>query len=139
MSAIRNYVLGVCKINVLAGLTPPDLKQIEAQITFMGLNKTKKHRPRQAQPITPDILLDLVIYLDLTERKDLVFWGILVIGFFTFFRKSNLIPDSLKHFSEFKQLTRNNISFSKGLAVISVGWSKTIQFNQKNLDIPLPN
>ena len=92
VQAVKNYVAGVCKIHVLMQAEPPSLRHIEGQLTFLGLKKKMKSKPQQAHLINPDILLDLVIYLDLTKRHDLMFWGILVLGFFIFFRKSNLIP-----------------------------------------------
>ena len=116
---------------------PPELNDIEVRITLQGLNKTMLNPVKQAHPLTPDILLDIVAYLDLTKRYDLVFWGLLVVGFFTFFRKSNLMPDNVLNFDPRKQLTKAHVRFEQTLAVINVTWSKTIQYRQKILEVPL--
>ena len=92
---------------------------------------------RQAQPVTPDILLDLVAFLDLTKQADLAFWGVLVLGFYTFFRKSNLIPDSCEEFNLRKQLTRSQVEFQGTVAALTITWSKTIQRRQRAVEIPL--
>jgi hypothetical protein len=44
-------------------------------------------------------------------------------------RKSNLVPNSVKHFDERKQLCRKNIKYdrSKGMLIFYICWSKTIQ------------
>ena len=55
-------------------------------------------------------------YLDLKKHRDLVFWAILLVGFFGMLRKSNLIPDSQASFDPIKQLTR-------GARVVREGYS----------------
>ena len=92
---------------------------------------------KQAKPITPEIMLDMVSFLDLTKRMDLVFWGVVVVGFFTFFRKSNLVPDSKETFDPKKQLTRGSVWFDDTLAILTITWSKTIQYRQRAIEIPL--
>ena len=128
--SVRNYLNGIRKMHILARMLAPDMKDIEVHITLMGLNKTMLSPVQQAKPFTPDILLDLVIYLDLSNRGDLVFWGVLVIGFFTFSCKSNLIPNSVDSFDSNKQLARSAVTFDDAIAVLSITMSKTIQYIQ---------
>ena len=97
------------------------------------LNKLTK----QAQPLTLEILTDILGYLNLQRTKDRVFWAILLVGFFGMLRKSNLIPDQVSDFDPNKQLTRAHIPFRDRVAIINVTWVKNIQFRQKVLEIPL--
>ena len=113
------------------------MTDIEVRITLMGLNKMLLTPVRQAYPVTPDILLDLVEYLDLTKRVDLAFWASLVVGFFTFFRKSNLLPDSEESFDPAKQLSRGAVRFEDSIAVLTITWSKMIQYRQREVEVPL--
>ena len=92
---------------------------------------------KQAQPLTPDILLDILAQLDLEKKPDLVFWATLVIGFFGMLRKSNLMPDTKKGFDPSKQLMRSHIYFQEYLAILRITWVKNIQFRQRTLEIPL--
>ena len=135
--SVRNYLSGIRTLHVLAKVPPPNLKDIEIRLTLMGLNKTLAKPVKQAQPITPEIMIDILGFLDLNNRSDLVFWGILVIGFFGMLRKSNLVPDTKDSFDPNKQLTRNHVIFKDKLAILRVTWSKTLQFKQKLLEIPL--
>ena len=96
-NAIKNYLFGIRTIHTLLRAKPPCLQDIEVKITVLGIKKKLK-RTRQAFPLNPDILLNMVPYLDLTKHTDLVFWGFLITGFFTFFRKSNLLAYSFKWF-----------------------------------------
>ena len=136
-ASVKNYLVGIKTIHVLFKATPPDLSNIEVKLTLMGLNKTLLNPVRQAQPITPDIMLDVVAYLDLSKQFDLVFWGVLVVGFFTFFRKSNLVPDTVDGFNPVKQPARNSLTFQNSACMISTKWTKTIQYRQRAVETAL--
>ena len=69
-AAVRNYLSRIVKIHVLLRATP-SLMDIEVKLTLQGLNKTMLSPMKQAQPMMPEILLDLVLYLDLSKRRDL--------------------------------------------------------------------
>jgi hypothetical protein len=66
------------------------------KLLIKGLVKTKQHFTRRALPITPDILLEMVMFLDLYDPSDCVFWCIFLFAFFLMSRKSNLVPDSVR-------------------------------------------
>ena len=57
---------------------------------------------------------------------------------FSFFRKSNLLPQSVGSFDPDKQLSKKNITFSDLGVLINVTWSKTIQYQDRTLQVPLP-
>ena len=52
-------------------------------------------------------------------------------------RASNLVPESTRKWCPIKQLSRNSIIFNKKGMVVHIRWSKTIQFQQKVLEIPV--
>ena len=135
--SVRNYLYGVKTLHVLAKVTPPNLNDIEVSITMRGLAKKMCNRVKQAQPLTPEILLDMLEYLDLSKRANLNFWAMLLIGFFGMLRKSNLIPDAKNTFDPLKQLTRGHVSFQQDIAILRINWAKNLQFNQRVLEIPL--
>ncbi len=56
------------------------------------------------------------------------------MAFFTFARKSNLAPDSVHKHS--KLLREHTVVGSRGLFV-TFNWTKTIQFGQRKLIIPI--
>ena len=102
-----------------------------------GLKRLMQHEVKQSPPLTPEILTDMLGFLDLEIHEDLVFWGICVIGLFAMLRKSNLIPDSVKSFDPWKQLTPRHVILKRGFALLRITWAKNIQFRQKVLEIPL--
>ena len=135
--SIRNYLSGIRTLHVLLKQKPPNLKSVEVRLTLRGLERLLKHEPKQAQPLTPEILLDMLPYLDLTKRADLSFWGVLIVGFFAMLRKSNLVPDSKNSFDPVKHLTGSHVVFQNDVALLKLKWAKNIQFRQKVLEIPL--
>ena len=69
--SVKNYIYGIRKIHVLFGVQPPELRDIEVHITLLGINKKLVNPLKQAQPITPEIMLDMITCLDLTKRTRL--------------------------------------------------------------------
>ena len=137
IKSVRNYLNGVRTLHILAQVTPPNLKDIEMRLTLRGLSRKMARPVKRAQPLTPEILLDILTFLDLNKKADLIFWGILLVGFFGMLRKSNLIPDSIDSFDPVKQMTKSHIEFRKELAVIHVTWAKNLQFRERLLEIPI--
>ena len=135
--AIRNYLSGVRTLHILTKSKPPNLKDPEIRLTMRGLERLLQHESKQAPAMTPEILVDMLGFLDLDNHEDLVFWGICVIGTFAMLRKSNLVPDSVKSFDPLKQLTPKHVVLKEGLALLKITWAKNIQFRQKVLEIPL--
>ena len=66
------------------------------------------------------------------------FWAACLVGLFSLFRKSNLFVPSVDQFDPRKHICRTDVEFGPSGAVLSVRWSKTIQFQQCILHIPLP-
>ena len=136
-NSINNYLYGIKTLHVLCQLKPPDLKNIEVKLTMRGLCKILDKQVKRAQPLTPEILLDMLAYINLKKRSDRVFWAILLIGFFGMLQKSNLIPDTVKSFDKCKQLTCGHISFRGDLTIIKVTWAKNLQNRERLVEIPL--
>ena len=53
------------------------------------------------------------------------------------FRASNLVPRSTKKWSGIRQLSRSSVEFNKSGMILKIKWSKTIQFRQRILEIPV--
>ena len=89
--------------------------------------------------MTCHILQRILSLLDLTRSFDFTFWAVCLVGFFSFFRKSNLLVPSLAAFDPQKHVCQSDVTLEASGAVISVRWSKTIQFRQRIIHIPLPH
>ena len=55
------------------------------------------------------------------------------------FRKSHLLPTAANQFNPSKQLTKADVKIFSWGVLVSIRWSKTIQFRERVVDIPLPS
>jgi len=99
-----------------------------------GLRRILGDAREQKLPITPDILRRICPLL--SADVDSGFWAAILIGFYTFSRKSNLVPKSAQDYDFSKNLSRSDFFIRSWGLVIFVRWSKTIQFKQRRLLIP---
>lgn len=77
------------------------------RLIIRGLRRILGDAQEQKLSIAPKILLRILTQL--TATSDSGFWAAMLIGFYTFFRKSNLVPKSGKDFDLMKTLTRGDI------------------------------
>ena len=87
--------------------------------------------------MTPEILAELSGLVNVLVTKQLVVWIGILVGFYCMFRKSNLVPCSGVKFDPTQQLCRDNFTRMKDCYLATVYWSKTIQYHDCALDIPL--
>ena len=62
-------------------------------------------------------------------------WAPFLLGFFSFFRKSNIIPPSHSQFSPNKHLSRSDFHFTSWGLIFSVRWSKNLQFRDRKVPL----
>lgn len=134
---VANYISGVRKLHRLAGYQVPDANEPNLHHIMRALKKELAHPIKQAVPVTPKLLQDIYEMVDLTKIYDIVCYTALLVGFYLFLRKSNLVPDSVSSFDPQKQLTRADIQMGKNIILVIIKWSKTIQYKEKELILPL--
>ena len=136
VSSIVNYISGIKTLARLLEFEVPN-QSIEQRLLIRGLARLKGHLPRQALPITPQILLRISRLLDCNKVFDATFWSCITLMFFLMARKSNMVPDSVKSFDPKKQLIRGDILIGDYVAIVYLRWSKTNQFGARQLAVPL--
>ena len=103
-----------------------------------GIKRCLGSRPSQKLPITPAILKCIHRQLDFSKPFDIAFWAACVTAFFGFFRKSTLLPKSKNKFDPSSDLCRSDLQIDPDGAIITIRHTKTIQFHERVLEIPLP-
>lgn len=104
---------------------------------LLGIKREKGAMSSSKLHVTPEILKDIYRTLDFTAPNDLAFWCACVVAFLTFFRKSNLCVESERKFNPDRDLCKADISVEEDTVKVTVRWSKTIQFKERVLEIPL--
>ena len=109
--------------------------------TLHGLKRKLLHTPRQALPLTPDIMRAMFRHLDMSKAKDLATWCSFLVTFYCLFRKSNTVPKSASKINLQRTLLRRHIRIddSSDTVYVHVTFSKTIQFGEKDIVIPIPS
>lgn len=133
VKSIESYLYGVVKLHLYADIMPPNLKDFKIKITLLGLKRRLKHKIQQARPLTPKLLLLIKRFLTPSNTRHVVFWAILLTGFYLLLRKSNLVPNTRHSFDSKKHLSTKQVKITKNFVQITIYWSKTIQFHQRKL------
>ena len=136
-TSVCGYLNVVGILHKEAGLENPLVDNWVLTTVLRGIKRTKGSPPAPRMPITVDILLFLHSQLNLRDSKQASFWAICLVSFFGLFRKSHLLPNSSRDFSPATFFTCSDFLFTNGNILIRVRWSKTIQFGQRVVTIPL--
>ena len=114
------------------------LFKFQKDLLLCGIKRQRGNAIWHKLPITPDILSKLHGTLDFTNSLDATFWAACLIIFFSFFRKSNLLVASAGSFDPQKHLRMCDIHACKWSLLLTVCWSKTIQYCNRTLLAPVP-
>lgn len=134
---VMNHLCGVKWLHVLSGQNIKQFDHYSLKLFKRGLKRIKQHNPRQALPMTPEILLDMRKFVDWNDQEDVTFWTLFLVGFFIMARKSNLVPDSVPTFDPRKQLIRDDVDIDNNVVLINLAWSKTNQYGNRVHSVPL--
>ncbi|MES9879856.1 MAG: hypothetical protein ABW185_03145 [Sedimenticola sp.] len=137
-ASVRQYLNVVRLFHLEAGLhNPLDNNWYVASI-LKGVRRVKGDSSNPKLPITIDLLKVMFQRLDFHVSLDRSFWAACLVGFFSFFRKSNLLVPSHDLFDPARHLCASDAEFTSQGVILTVRWSKVIQFRQRILQIPLP-
>ena len=116
---------------------PEDDWQLES--TLKALKRELSGAPLQTLPITPEILLKMYAFIDTSQPKDLASWSSFLTSFYCMLRKASAVPKSMATFNPTKELTRSKIDIQADgdTVLVLMNYSKTAQFGNKNVVIPL--
>ena len=135
--SIRNYIVGVKTMHLLLGYSVDNINKFILNLSLKGIAKLHPYCRKQAEPITPEILISIADSLNLSVTNNLVYWCLFLFAFFLMARKSNLVPTTGKDLLEKKFLLRQDISDKGDHLIVKFRWTKTIQKGERILEIPL--
>ena len=111
----------------------------QVDTTLKAIKRLLAGTPYQTLPITPEILEKMYLFVDIEDPEQLATWCSYLTGFRCLLRKSNLVPDSMEKFQAGNGLSRSKIRVlpEKNVALVYLNWSKTNQFNNREIVIPM--
>lgn len=137
-ATVRSYLNIIGILHKEFGLPNPLLDNWPLRTLLTGINRQKGLTVNQKQPITPAMLSQLHDRLNLANSTDASFWATCLVAFYGMFRKSHLLPMAPHLFDPRKQLTKADFKIFPWGTLITIRWSKTIQFRERIVEIPLP-
>ena len=108
--AVGNYISGIRTCLALLGLEVPPAQDKQMQMFLQGLKRIMAHAVKQAAPITPEILLRLSRVVNYQDQVEMISWVGVLLGFYMFLRKSNLVPDTMDTFQPEHQFCRADMN-----------------------------
>ena len=139
VDSISSYISGVKQLHLRLQLNTVAFDHFDLSLLLRGLSRVKQYKPRQAAPVTLQIL-GTIFYtsIDLSDPTHRVYWSLFLIAFFTMGRKSQFVADSMKSESlTDKIIRRKHVVIAGNIMWITFISSKTNQFGQKHHSIPL--
>lgn len=135
--SIKQYLNIVRILHLEWDLPSPLVDNFHLHSTLQGIKRHKGDATRRKAPMTPQMLLVLQSRLDLSKAEDAAIWAAALVMFFSLLRRSNVLPSSPSSFDTLKHLRQRDLTFTTQGLVLKVRWSKTIQFRDRELNIPL--
>ena len=136
-NSIKQY-LNIIRIFHLEWDLPNPLQDFNLQLVLRGTRRTLGDTVCQKSPITPLHLHKIFHSLDMSNPLDINVWAIALILFFGLLRKGSVLPKSSKHSEWPNILLREDVSFHSWGMMLKIRTTKTIQFKQRQLQIPMP-
>jgi hypothetical protein len=133
--SINCYINVVRIMHLEAGMPNPLKENFEIGLIRRGVARRLGVPPNQKLPLTASILLQMRAFLDLSLSCDMAFWAACLLGFYGLMRKSTLLPKSEIN-AENCVLRGDVLNMCEDSFVLRVRHSKTIQFGQRELQIP---
>lgn len=129
-TTICNYLSAVWSLHEYLGVTPKAKGTFLVKCTLRGARRLLGDKVLTADPLLPEHLVQIFRTLDHRNLSDLIFWTALVLGYRCLLRKGHFTrsPHMLK---------RSDIQFTNYGMSVTLRSSKTIQFAEREVVIPV--
>ena len=134
---IQNHISSIKHFHRLFGFPPGWDNSYSFQLVLRGCKRFLGATPARKLPITPTLLLRMVSLFDIGQPIQAAIRALFLVAFFYFLRKSNLVAQSDRIVSP-KVPRRSDFLVSQYGAFLNIRATKTIQFFQRALCVPLP-
>ena len=134
--SIKNYLSGVKMLHIFLGFEYTHADDYYLKLLLRGISRLHPHCPQRAKPITPAILLALHHHMDHSSSLHSTVFACSLILFYTMARLGSILPSSGRT-PKHTFLTGDRINSSKEGLLVTLIHTKTIQFGDRRLHIPL--
>ncbi len=135
-ASIKNYFSAVGLLHNLLGVECEALSSFSVTLMLRSIKLTSDHIPQKKLPVSTELLLAVVATFD-NSAVSLTLKCAILLGFFSFLRRSNLVPSSQGSFDKHKNLCRGDVFTENGNLFLWIKWSKTLQAHERLVLIPI--
>lgn len=135
-NTICNYLAGVRSLHGIMELQVPESGYLFRAV-IKGIKARNKVPTRKARPIDPFIFRAIRPFVNMRDPLELVAWVAALMGFHLLLRASNITSKSRTRFNPAENLTRSDFRMHKGIMMVHIRWTKTMQYQEKKLLIPV--
>lgn len=133
---IQNHLASIKHFHQIAGFSLGWQEDYLFRLTLNGAKRYLSMAINRKEPITPSLLHTMAPLFRLDNPLHAAMWSLFLVAFFSFLRKSNLV---VSHNASLAKVVRfSDLVFTKQGAQLTISETKTIQFAQRRLTIPLP-
>lgn len=136
-NSIPKYLNIIRLLHLECGLQNPLKDNWLMSSLLRGVKRHLGAKVTQKAPVTVTVLVDILSVLNLDRPEDCVFWAACLALFYGMLRKSNVLSPTTG-FVLGKHLARQDVHVNSGGVLLVIRWSKTIQYRERELPIPLP-
>ena len=134
-STVNNYVSAINKLHQFYGHNVNFRESFLVKLTLAGIKRQLGDFVHQKIPLTPEQLKAIYDQLDMSDASVSTMWCAIILSFRTLLRKSNIVPETLTNYGHV--LLRRDVDFTSNGLLLRVNSSKTIQYKDRVLEIPL--
>ena len=135
---IQNHISSLKHFHQFYGFHSGWEQHYSFQLIIKGLKCYLSMQSNRKQAITPLFLHHMAFFFDLRIPLHAAMWALFLVDLFSFLRKSNLVVENTRSVSSAKVLRRSCLILHENTASLRIFATKTIQFAQRSLIIPLP-
>lgn len=134
-STINNYLSAVVVLHRYHGFEANFRDTFYIKLVIKGLRRILGDEPCKSRPLQPEQLLACYYHMDKSSELVQACWGAIILCFRSLLRKSNVLPSS--SLVDRHVLRRSDVRFHSWGMMLHVKSSKTIQYNERKLEIPI--
>ena len=134
-TTINNYVSAINKLHEYYGHHVNFRDIFMVKLILSGLRRQLGDGVVQKIPLSPSQLLQMYKFVDLKDPTLHAMWCGIMLSFRSLLRKSNIVP--VTYTDSDHVITRKDVVFTKDGMLLSVRSTKTIQYKERVLEIPV--
>lgn len=133
-ASIKQYLNVIRLLHLESGFSNPLQEDFVINSVMKGVQRVKGDFVKRKLPITPEMLMSFISFLNLKESQSAAFWAATLVAFYGMMRKSSLFAKNAPP----DHMCLQNCTLHDWGMEISVNHSKTIQCQERRAYIALP-